>query len=137
MDVYDETDEQLDKIYPRNHSLESIIALHKDLCKEACDLVAKKGADYNREEQKNGDTLANLKAAYKLGLVENPAQGILIRLLDKIMRLKSLCKPGEKPANKEEKIKDTVIDMINYSLYVYALSEWVSEEEAPNAVARK
>ncbi|MBS1586965.1 MAG: hypothetical protein JSS82_15630 [Bacteroidetes bacterium] len=124
--VSQEKDEQLDVLFPTGHTLEAVTELHKSLCAEALSLVEKKGADYNRSEQQNGDTLANLKMSAKLGLVETPAHGVLVRLLDKLMRLKSLCKPGEKPANVDEKVRDTVVDVINYAVYVYALSEGVS-----------
>lgn len=106
---------------PFQTDLNTILNLHDDLTSEAHNLVARKGRDYNRTEQEGGDTLANLKVAAKLGLVETPAHGVLVRLMDKIMRLKSLCKPGEKPANADEKVKDTVVDVINYAIYVYAL----------------
>lgn len=106
---------------PFRTDLNTILNLHDDLTSEAHNLVARKGRDYNRTEQEGGDTLANLKVAAKLGLVETPAHGVLVRLMDKIMRLKSLCKPGEKPANADEKVKDTVVDVINYAIYVYAL----------------
>lgn len=119
----DMTDEKLDAIYPTGHSLEAVQQLHKDLCAEALALVSKKGSDYNRTEQASGDTLANLKASARIGLVETPAHGVLVRLLDKIMRLKSLCRPGEKPANADEKVRDTVVDIINYAVYVLALTE--------------
>lgn len=117
MDVMDVSDDH-NITAPKPHSLDAVLALHERLCEEARELVAKKGADYNRSQQANGDTLANLKAAYQLGLVESPAQGVIIRLLDKVMRLASLCKPGEKPANTEESIEDTVKDIINYSNYI-------------------
>ncbi len=116
-------DEQLDVLFPSGHTLEAVTELHKSLCAEALALVSKKGADYNRSEQQNGDTLANLKMSAKMGLVETPAHGVLVRLLDKLMRLKSLCKPGEKPANVDEKVRDTVVDVINYAVYVLALTE--------------
>ena len=118
-----EQTELLETLFPKGHTLEAIEQLHKDLCSEALALVSKKGADYNRTEQANGDTLANLKMSAKLGLVESPAHGVLVRLLDKLMRLKSLCKPGEKPANSDEKVRDTVVDIINYAVYALALTE--------------
>lgn len=108
---------------PKPHSLDAVLALHERLCEEARELVERKGADYNRTEQANGDTLANLKVAHRMGLVESPAHGVLVRLVDKLMRLKSLCKPGEQPANVDEKVRDTVIDVINYAVYVLALHE--------------
>lgn len=112
-------------------TLDAVTKIHSALCADALALVAKKGADYNRAEQKSGDTLANLKTAKRIGLVDSSCTAILVRIMDKIMRLKSLCKPGEKPANTDEKVRDTVVDVINYVIYLYIL--WAEENDIAEA----
>jgi hypothetical protein len=42
-------------------------------------------------------------------------RGVVIRLLDKQMRLMSLTEEGHQVAVKDEKLRDTLIDMINYA----------------------
>lgn len=101
-------------------TLEHVLAQHEALCADARALVSKKGADYNRQEQQNGDTLANMRVAANLGLVGNPCMSVLVRLLDKFMRLKSLCAdPTADPAVKAESVRDTIVDIINYAIYIY------------------
>lgn len=44
-------------------SLKEVMEEHKRLCGEALEIVETKGADYNRSQQKNGDTLFNMRHA--------------------------------------------------------------------------
>ncbi len=83
-------------------------------------LVAKKGEDYAPED----DALANLR--------EFGVQGILVRLCEKVARLKNLILSGKKPAN--ESVIDTFRDIRIYS-YLAAviadLQEDGGKEEEP------
>lgn len=99
------------------HSLEDVLAVHESLCNDARNLVSAKGHDYNSQQQAGGNTLANLEAAARIGIVDTPATGILVRLMDKLMRLASL--RFVDPAVKNESIRDTIVDVINYSVYLY------------------
>lgn len=100
-------------------SLDEVIKEHKKICSEARDLIAKKGHDYNREQQDSGDTLFNLRVAHLVGIVNNPCVGILVRLSDKFQRLNSLTKdPTVNPEVKGEAVRDTIRDIINYSIYL-------------------
>lgn len=104
-------------------TLEEVKRDHRYLTTKALQLVEKKGADYNRAQQNNGDTLFNLRVARLLGIVQTDEQSILVRMSDKVMRLISLTSPEElqTPANEDEKVEDTVIDLINYAVYLYAV----------------
>ncbi len=100
-------------------SLENVLKEHDKMCEEARDLIAQKGHDYNREQQDGGDTLFNLRVASLVGIVDNPCQGILVRLSDKFQRLNSLAKdPLVNPEVKGEAVRDTIRDIINYSIYL-------------------
>lgn len=81
-------------------------------------LIDRKGADYNRDQQEQGDTLFNLKVCELLGVVPSTEEGILVRLSDKFMRLISLTKPGRNAAVKEESVLDTIDDIHNYADYL-------------------
>src|ERR1044072_7552811 len=98
------------------------------MCDDARSIVAKKGRDYNREMQISGNTLFNLIVCATLGIVATATQGILVRLSDKFMRLISLTKdPLAEAAVKEESVRDTVIDMINYVIYLFILYQEARE----------
>ena len=96
-------------------SLAQVLKKHKDLCNHSRQLIAIKGHDYNFAQQKGGDTLFNLRVGSLLGVVDTPATGVLNRIGDKYMRLITLNKVP--PKLKDEKIEDTVEDMINYLVY--------------------
>ena len=101
-------------------TLEKVLATHKALCDEARSIIEIKGHDYNREQQQDGDTLFNLTVCQKLGIVNTTTQGILVRLSDKFMRLISLTKnPKVVGKVKDESIRDTIKDIMNYSTYLY------------------
>ena len=75
---------------------------------------ATKGHDYSGTE----DTLANLRGF--------GSYGVLVRIGDKFSRLRNFYKTGElQIAN--EKIEDTMKDLINYSLFLFIL--WQQENE--------
>ena len=111
-------------------TLEEIQQTHIILCEDALKLVMKKGLDYNRRQQDEGDTLFNLRVSRILGVVETDEASILVRMTDKLMRLISLTAPKEipKPACNDEKVEDTVKDMINYTVYLYAVHRKRLEE---------
>jgi hypothetical protein len=103
-------------------TLEGVKRAHYELCSEALAIVEKKGHDYNRQQQKNGETLFNMKVSQMLGITETHTQGILVRLTDKLMRLISLTKDPETTAEvKDESVKDTIKDTINYLVYLYCI----------------
>ena len=104
-------------------SVNDVLATHTQLYEKALRLVARKGEDYNRKQQSGGDTLFNLRVSRILGVVETDEASILTRMLDKIMRLISLTAPKEiqQPECNDEKVEDTVIDLINYTVYLYAV----------------
>ena len=105
-------------------TLDKVIDTHTDICASALNLVARKGRDYNRKQQNDGDTLFNMTVAKQLGIVDTTTQSILVRISDKMMRLISLTSnPKENPEIKTESVKDTVVDMVNYIVYLYCKYE--------------
>ena len=110
-------------------TLKKVLSEHKRLCKEAFDLVEKKGADYNRAQQLDGDTLFNLTVASHLGIVDSVTKSILVRISDKLMRLISLTgNPHEEVAVKDERIADTIEDTINYLVYLFCKYQEARED---------
>lgn len=88
------------------------------LFEKSMGMIDRKGADYNRDQQKAGDTLFNLRVCELLGVVPSAEEGILVRLSDKLMRLISLTKPGREAAVKDESVLDTIADIHNYVDYL-------------------
>ena len=109
---------------PRSNKLTvaDVLAFRRERFEASTALIEKKGADYNRQQQHDGDTLFNLRVAEILGIVPTAERGILVRLSDKFMRLISLMTPGAEAAVKGESLRDTVDDIHNY--LDYALLIW-------------
>jgi VCBS repeat-containing protein len=105
-------------------TLGHVLKTHDKLCRNAKSVIETKGRDYNRKQQNNGDTLFNLTVAKQLGIVDTVTQSILVRISDKVMRLISLTvNPKENPAVKDESVRDTIEDTINYLVYLYCKYE--------------
>lgn len=54
-------------------------------------------------------------------IADNGVSGIVTRMDDKQARLLSLVKPGYEQQVKDESIRDTLMDMINYSTYAISI----------------
>jgi len=107
-------------------SLAEVLAYRTRMFKASMAIVSKKGADYNRKQQANGNTLFNLEVCALLGIVPNVTTGLLVRISDKIMRLVSLASnPKEQPEVKTESVRDTIMDLHNYLDYLGILYEEV------------
>ena len=74
--------------------------IHREICEELHRTYLKKNADY-------GDSFAKLRQKYP--------EAILIRLSDKLNRLKSLMGSGNIQV-KDESISDTLLDLANYCI---------------------
>lgn len=101
-------------------SVKQIQKIQKRLFRKASGLIEKKGHDYNFKQQLSGDTLFSLRVARILGIVERDTQSVLVRICDKVNRLISLENPDVSAKVKDEKVEDTVVDLINYVTYFYA-----------------
>ena len=112
-------------------TLENVIDKHIAICQEARDIVGKKGHDYNKQQQENGDTLGNMRLAKDIGLAESYCQSTMIRLFDKMMRLQSLTRsPTTTTAEvKDESVSQTIRDAINYLVYLQIFYEEESKKE--------
>ena len=74
--------------------------IHKEICDKLNATYRAKNADY-------GDSFAELRQEYP--------NAILIRLTDKLKRLKTLSQSGEQQV-KDESIDDTLLDLANYCI---------------------
>ena len=87
--------------------------MHKNICAELNDIYESKNADY-------GDSFSKTFAEY--GMVAP-----LLRLEDKLSRLKSLHRKGVQQF-KQESMRDTLIDLANYA--IMTVMELDSQEES-------
>ena len=102
-------------------SIEDMNRIQNGIFVTCKDLVKKKGADYNRTQQLEGDTLFNLRVAKILGVVDTETKSVLVRIMDKLMRLISLtANPKINGAIQDETVLDTITDAINYLTFLYA-----------------
>jgi hypothetical protein len=105
-------------------TLEQVYKTQDELFKQARNIIEKKGHDYNRSQQEKGDTLFNMRVAKLLGIVDSDTQSVLVRLSDKFMRLNSLTKdPKVSVSVKDESVRDTIVDVMNYVTYLYLFYE--------------
>lgn len=92
------------------------LKLHEALCKEALELSTRKNHDY---AGKGGEQpFANFERCAAMGICTT-GQGFLVRLTDKLSRLASFEQAGEFKV-KDESVKDTVLDIVNYAVLYYA-----------------
>lgn len=92
-----------------NKQIANLIHMHEQLTAECREIMRAKNADYTG----GGDIYANFKATEILGI---PAElGILIRMMDKIQRIRSFVVNGELKV-KDESVTDAVCDIINYAI---------------------
>jgi hypothetical protein len=90
---------------------------HSEICKKLNNIYQMKNKDY-------GDSFAKLRREYG-----NPA--ILIRLEDKLGRLKRLMLSGEQEV-KTESIEDTLMDLANYAIMEIVERQIEQERENGN-----
>jgi hypothetical protein len=93
--------------------VQKLLYLHSALTNEARDVMKNKNHDYSLGD----DPFRNLRSSGMIGI--DPKDGILVRMLDKINRLHTLI--SSDAAVKDESVKDTIIDIIDYSVLFYGL----------------
>ena len=79
-----------------------------DILKKAENIGVSKNNDYGSDN------------ILKFGII-----GLVVRIGDKIARFQNLSKAGSKQSVNDEKIEDTLIDIVNYSVYGEMLSDGV------------
>ena len=82
---------------------------------EAFELCLKKNDDYATKD----DIFANFMLASTLDIT--PSVGVAVRLSDKWQRFTKGVRSNWNMSIKDEKVKDTIIDIINYSAIYYCL----------------
>jgi len=103
-----ETDRWFDNPNRGARTTKEMLELHKWLGERGREIMEKKNSDYANPEE-SSDPFRNFQAF--------GAYGILVRLSDKMARLRAFIEKaqrGDEMAVKDEKWEDTLIDAINY-----------------------
>ena len=103
---------------------DDLLEIHKETCDAARDIMRQKNSDYTGGSEAT-DALANFKASLSLNL--HPVTGLLLRVQDKIMRIRSFVADG-KLRVMNESVEDACDDIVNYAILCKALLR----EEAEN-----
>ncbi len=104
---------------PEKQEIEDAVHGHPrfyELIEEIKKLHGAKNKDYVGD-----DLLSNLKSCSSFGI--SPFKGVLVRLSDKWSRICQLAKNYGEAAVKDERIKDTLMDLVIYSLLAIILFE--------------
>lgn len=96
--------------------MNELLITTKALFEECYELMEKKNADYS-----GGECFHNFFLSEAISKVSAP-KGILVRIGDKIARIGNLLDSPNQVKN--ESIKDTIQDLINYAAILYSLLEY-------------
>ena len=104
---------------------DQLLQLHEETCKTARDIMRRKNSDYTGGSEAT-DALENFKASRSLGL--HPATGLLLRVQDKLMRIRSFVADGELRVINES-VEDACDDIVNYAILCKALLREETEKK--------
>lgn len=99
-----------------NMTSQELFKIHKELCDAALELMQRKNHDYAGKQ--GSEPFANFTRVEALGITTTE-KGMMVRLSDKMSRLSSFMESNEFKVQ-DEKLRDTILDMINYSILLYA-----------------
>ena len=108
-----------------------LLQLHDDTCKACKAIMQQKNSDYTGGKGAT-DVFANFNASKILNI--HPVQGLLLRVIDKIQRIRSFTNDKELSVPNET-VEDACDDIVNYAILAKAmLMEERSqiEQDSPN-----
>ena len=91
---------------------DELLQFHETLCSEARELMQAKNHDYAGPDGQA--PFANFDVAEKIGIC-SAAEGMLVRMTDKLRRLITFAKAGQLRV-KDETVQDTCRDLVNYAI---------------------
>lgn len=100
---------------------EELFKLHEELSSIALEVMKKKNEDYSLNHPFGNFMVSE---AMQASTAEN---GIIVRIGDKLSRLVSVFAKGAQV--KDESIKDTILDIINYAVLLYGVHLYKSQSE--------
>lgn len=100
-----------------------LLITYDSFLKEAREVLIEKNHDYAHDDN---DAFANFNGSSFVGI--EPELAVLVRLLDKVKRIECFIRNGKLDV-KGEKVKDSVIDIINYAVIVGCMIRERDEEQ--------
>ena len=110
-----------------------LLLFHEALCQEARDLMDKKNRDYSGASVEE-DPFFNFRRVVDEGIVRDLATSVYIRFSDKVARISTLL--SREAAVTDEKLRDTIVDGINYLVLLLAVRGDGDRESAQEAGAK-
>lgn len=95
---------------------DELLNLHSEITEKAKNLMDKKNRDYAGND--GLEPFANFTRVESMGICSTE-KGMLVRMTDKMSRLSSFFESGQLHV-KDESFEDTIVDIINYSVLIYA-----------------
>lgn len=95
-----------------------LLEFHKKFTGEMFAICQAKNADY-AGQQEGANPFANFARVEAMGITTTEL-GFLVRMTDKMSRVATLLQPGAAAKVKDESVKDTLLDLANYSLLLAA-----------------
>lgn len=108
---------------------ENLLDLHKETAEKCLNIMEKKNHDYTGGE--DHDALKNFKQCERMGIC-SAEKGILVRMIDKIMRLSTYAEKDDLKVG-DEGAMDTIHDIINYSILLKGMIK-DSDEKSTHTV---
>lgn len=105
---------------------QGLLSMHKELTEEARFLSERKNHDYSGGKDSTHPFL-NFTRCEAMGICNTEA-GIMVRLTDKMSRLSTFITTGAFKV-KDEALRDTVLDVINYVIILYAFIQSKKQAE--------
>ena len=96
---------------------QELLKLHDETCRKCKVIMQKKNSDYTGGKNAT-DIFANFNSSKILDI--NPVQGLLLRLIDKVQRIRSFTNDKELKVPNES-VDDACEDIINYAILAKAM----------------
>ena len=96
---------------------EELLKIHETTCNTCREIMRKKNSDYTGGS-KSTDPFANFNASSILNI--DPVQGLLLRVIDKIQRIRSFTNDKELQVPNET-VEDACDDIVNYAILAKAM----------------
>ena len=96
---------------------EELLRLHDETCKKCRGIMKQKNSDYTGGKNAT-DIFANFNSSTILDI--HPVQGLLLRLIDKVQRIRSFTNDKQLQVSNES-VEDACEDIINYAILAKAM----------------
>ena len=94
-----------------------LLKLHDETCSKCKGIMQKKNSDYTGGKNAT-DIFANFNSSVILDI--HPVQGLLLRLIDKVQRIRSFTNDKQLQVSNES-VEDACEDIINYAILAKAM----------------